>query len=103
MSKHADVPFDEEILDFYKNEGIVGLDNDSQFKKEMLKKLSDYKNRIGDKKVRKHIPYLYNQLKNHIGKLNCIMLDKAVIRFEEYLQKTTGQNYEIKLVVNGNL
>ena len=36
MAIKIDVPFDSEILDFYKNEGIVGLDNDSEFKKEMF-------------------------------------------------------------------
>lgn len=103
MVKHVNVPFDEEILDFYKNEGIVGLDNESEFKKEMLKKMSIYRDRIKDKKVGKHISFLYNQLKNYTGSLNCVVLDGVVNSFEEHLRKNTGQNYKINLVVDGNL
>ena len=96
--KKARIPFDKEILDFYKNEGIV-----MEFKEEMTKRLNEYESRIQDNNIRKHISYLYKCLEGCTGKLNCVSLGKAVGYFEKHLQSQTGQKYKITLVVNGNL
>lgn len=101
--KKVRIQFDAEILGFYKNDGIVGFDSKTEFNKTMLEKILEYKNRIADTKVGEHISYFYNQLKSYTDGLNCIILDKAVNRFEEYLKKNTGQKYKITLVVEGNL
>lgn len=96
--KKARIPFDKEILDFYKNEGIV-----MGFKEEMTNRLNEYERRIQDNNIRKHISYLYKCLKGCTGKLDCISLEKAVGYFEEHLKSRTGQKYKITLVVDGNL
>ncbi len=96
--KKARILFDKEILDFYKNDGIV-----MGFREEMAKRLGDYERRIQDNNIKKHISYLYKCLEGCTGKLNCVNLEKAVEYFEKHLQTQTGQKYDITLVVNGNL